>query len=287
MTGFAQTISAISRSMRDAPPRAPCHRQWGTGSAAISIRYALVMALLCTCCAIDACAEPPLQLTAFGLAVGQSPDTVRSLLTQRYPSCAVLPSVFHKSDGYPPDVTAILDMARGTLDTCQGTPEGKDLADALTVKFVHPSVAESQPAYEIDAERAFPDPALVDKSKIRYSFESVRANLFRTYGRPTEVRRDRTTSSAADLEKSLAMDKGIKREDYRVRYLWADRGHVDEDLEHPSCDCGPRYVEAFLEISRSPSTRPRNQFFVLSVHLLVHDSVLGAQQETWNAQWRR
>lgn len=268
-------------------------RFFGSGEATLLrlgelLSCARRLAVLALCLwATHARGDPPKQVTAFGLTLGQTPESVRSVLSQRYPNCAILPSIYHESAGYPPAVTALFEIARGTLDVCQGGPEGKDVNDELSVNFAHPSIADSQPAYQIDVERAFPDAALVRRGRIVHPFDKIRAELFRTYGRPIEERREKTTSSAADLEKSLSLDIGVAREDYKVRYLWARHGHVDEDLEHPMCDCGPSYVQAVLEISRSPSTIPRNQFFVLSLRILIRDAELGARQDRWNAQWQR
>jgi hypothetical protein len=241
---------------------------------------------LCIALAAHAHGEAPKGLTAFGATLGQSPDAVRAVLTKRYPTCAILPSVYHESPGFPPDVTAIFDIARGTLDVCRDTPDGKDLEDALSVTFAHPSIAEGQPAYQIYAERVFPDVALAPRGKIVHSFNKVRDELFRLYGKPTEQDMQPIASAAADLEKSIAVGSNVKREDFRVRYLWASRGHLEANLETPTCDCGPRYVQADLEISRSPSTSPKNQYYVLSLHLLVRNAELGTKQDAWNAQWQ-
>jgi hypothetical protein len=232
-------------------------------------------------------ATPPNQVTAFGVALGQTPAAVRSILGQRYPGCATVPSIYHESRGYPGEVTAILEVARGSLDVCRGSPEGKDLEDSIAVTFAHPSIAESQPAYQIDVTRAFPDVALARKGKIVYAFEKMRAELFRVYGRPLETSTEAMTSAAADLEKTLAVGVDVKRDDRRVRYLWASQGHLEENLEVPTCDCGVRYVQADLEISRSPSTIPKHQFYVLSLHILIRDAELGARQDKWNAQWQQ
>jgi hypothetical protein len=248
--------------------------------------FAVGAALLCLSAAPGR-AEPPKQTTAFGLALGQTPATVESLLSKRYPGCGILPSYYHETPEYPSNVTALFDIARGTLDECIGPPEGKDLKDSLTVIFTHPSIAESQPAYQIDIDRNFPDPALVRNGKIVYSFDQIRAELFRIYGRPTEERKESINSAAASLESSVLPNSKVRREDYRIRYLWATNGHVSDNLEVPICDCGARYVEAFLEISRSPSTNPKNQYFVLFLHVFIRDAELGARQDKWNAQWQK
>jgi hypothetical protein len=255
-------------------------------TAGAAWRFVAGASLLCLSVAL-ARAEPPKQTTAFGLALGQTPATVEAILSQRYPGCGILPSYYHETPEYPSNVTALFDIARGTLDECMAVPEGKDLKDSLTVIFTHPSIAESQPAYQVDIDRNYPDPALVRNGKIVYSFDQIRAELFRIYGRPTEERRENITSGAASLERSILPNANARREDYRVRYLWATQGHVSDNLEVPICDCGARYVEAFLEISRSPTTNPKNQYFVLFLHIFIRDSELGARQDKWNAQWQK
>jgi hypothetical protein len=106
----------------------------------------------------------------------------------------------------------------------------------------------------------------------------ARAELFRTYGRPTDVREEKITSAAADLARSLGIDNNVRREDKLVRYLWASKGRLPEDLQSPVCECGSRYVAAALEISRSPSTIIKNQYFVLSLSIFVLDADLGARR---------
>jgi hypothetical protein len=79
----------------------------------------------------------------------------------------------------------------------------------------------------------------------------------------------------------------VRREDKLVRYLWATKGRLPEDLQSPVCDCGLRYVAAALEISRSPPTIPKNQYFVTSLSIFVLDADLGERQDEWNAQWQK
>ena len=236
---------------------------------------------------VNAHAELPRQLSAFGIALGQTPETVRRILGKQYPNCALLPSVYHESSGYPPDTVAILDIARGTEDVCRTGVAGREVEDSLSATFVHPSIDPRQPLYQIDVERTYPDVALVRNSKVQYPFDKIRAELFRTYGKPIETRRAKITSAAADLAKSLALDKNVRREDSLVRYLWAAKGRLDENPESPECDCGPHYVHADLEVSRSASTLPRNQEYVLTLHIFVRDAELGSRQDTWNAQWQQ
>jgi hypothetical protein len=248
----------------------------------------LVAAVTCAVAlgASEARAAQPKTLSVFGLALGPGPESVRKTLSERYPHCAILPSVYHASSGYLTDVIAILDIARGTLDVCRDGPAGSDVEDAISVIFAHPAVDPQQPLYQIDFQRSYPDVVLGSPAKIRYSFDKLRAELFRTYGVPVDERRERASSASADLAKSLSLGRGVQREDYVVRYLWAAKGRLLEDRESTECDCGARYVKAELEISRSPSTIPKNQYYVLSLKIFVRDEEIGMRQDAWNAQWQ-
>jgi hypothetical protein len=129
-------------------------------------------------------------------------------------------------------------------------PEGDQVQHTLSLTFAHPSIAARQPLYQIKWRRVLPDVALVPHAKIEYSFDKARAELFRTYGRPTEAREEKTTSAAA---------KKVQRE---------DKGRLPEDMQSTVCDCGSRYVIATLAISSSPATIPKNQYlFYRSVSL--------------------
>ena len=223
----------------------------------------------------EADAAQPKALSVFGLALGPGSESVRKTLSERYPRCAILPSIYHASSDYPGDAIAILDIARGTLDVCRDGPEGSQVEDSISVIFAHPSIDPAQPLYQIDFQRSYPDVVLGSPAKIRYSFDKIRAELFRIYGVPVDERRERTSSASADLAKSLSLGQGVKREDYLVRYLWAERGRLVDDREFTICDCGARYVKAELEIARSPSTIPKNQFYVLSLKIFVRDAEIG------------
>jgi hypothetical protein len=123
---------------------------------------------------------------------------------------------------------------------------------------------------------------------LRNSFDELRAELLRTYGRPIDERRERVASSAANLAASLGIGDDVAREDYLVRYLWAAKGRLAKtEHEDAACDCGGPYVKAIIEISRSPSTVPRNKYYVLSVILRVEDPDLRIRQDAWNAQWQQ
>jgi hypothetical protein len=149
------------------------------------------------------------------------------------------------------------------LEVCRGSPEGKDLEDSVSVTFAHPSIAEGRPGYQIDVQRAFPDVALAPRGKIIYSFDKLRAELFRVYGRPLEQRMEAITPAAADLEKTLSVGTKVKRDDRRVQYLWAAQGHLEENLETPTCNLRgavcpgrPRDIEVPFDDSKKSVLRP-------------------------------
>src|SRR5439155_4173244 len=142
-------------------------------------------------------------------------------------------------------------------------------------------------SYQIDFQRSYPDVALGTRAKIQYPVAKLRGELIRTFGVPLVERRELTTSAAANLAKGLSRGAGVKREDYLVRYLWAEKGRPVGDWESVECDCGARFVRADVEISRSPSTIPKNQYYVLTLKLLVRDAETGMRQDAWNAQWQQ
>ncbi len=249
--------------------------------------YANVLAALISLSITCAHAEAPKQFSAFGLALGQPPELVQLLLSHLLPNCSIDPSIYHESEGYPDKVTAILDVGQGSLGICRSGPAEDQVQHTLSLTFAHPSIAAGQPLYQIKWRRAFPDVTPVPHAKIDYSFDKARAELFRTYGHPTDVREEKTTSAASKLATSGSVDKNVPREDKLVRYLWATKGHLAEDMRSTVCDCGSRYVIATLEISSSPSTIPKNQYFVRSLTIFVRDNDIGVRQAEWNAQWQK
>jgi hypothetical protein len=235
----------------------------------------------------DARAAQPKSLSVFGLSLGPGPEAGRAALEKRYPQCAVLPSVYHESEGYPDNVIAILDIARGTLEMCRDGPAGSEVEDEISTMYAHPSVDRNQPLYQIDFQRTYPDVVLGTNTHIRYPFDKLRAELVRTYGIPLEEHREKTSSSSADIAKSLAIDRGVKREDYLVRMLWAEKGRVVGNWEPMECDCGLRFVRADIEISKSTATIPKNQYYVLTLKVFVQDAEIAKRQDAWNAQWQK
>ncbi len=248
--------------------------------------YSLAALLLMSCAEYEH-AELPRQLSAFGIALGESPEKVSSTLSRLYSRCAVATSIYHESEGYPPEVVALLEIRRGTLTDCRAGPAGADVADAVSATFAHPSLSPDQPLYQLDVQRTYPDVVLEKQRRISHSFDKLRAELTRTYGKPTQELTEKISSTSADLAKSLEIGQDIRREDRLVRLLWASKGRVQTSRESLACDCGERYVRADIEISRSPSTTPKNQFYVLLLNIFIQDAPIAAKQEIWNSQWQR
>jgi hypothetical protein len=243
---------------------------------------------------VSARAAPPKQTAAFGVELGASPQSVASTLADRYPPCGVVKSVYHELSSDPKRHIAELDINPGLTfndigapDVCSYSPAGDGITDSIETRFAHPDIDRNQALYSIEAKRVHPDVVYSALPRLRNSFEVLRAELFRAYGRPIDERRERIASSAANLAASLGIGQNVKREDYLVRYLWAQKGRLpDIENQDAGCDCSGRYVKAVIEISRSPSTIPRNRFYVLSVALFVEDPELRARQDVWNAQWQ-
>ena len=133
--------------------------------------------------------------------------------------------------------------------------------DSVEARFTHPDVDPKQPLYWLQTFRAYPDVVHATPPRVRNSFDEVRNELFRRYGKPSDERRERIVSYAASTETSLGVVKKVKREDYLVRYLWSANGRLGPYSEAAACDCVDRYVEAFIEISRSPATIPPNKLY--------------------------
>jgi hypothetical protein len=247
-----------------------------------------IVAIAIFCAAGELCAEPPKQGSAFGFVLGATPASLETLLGRQYPNCEVRRSIYHEVPGDVGPVLAGLTINVGMLDTCAGSPAGSDITDYVDVRFVHPSIDRSQPLYQAEVERAYPDILYSPERRIRYAFERLRAELFRTYGRPTDERREEAVSASASLAASLGVGKGVKRQDYLVRYLWSSKGRLpDVEYEGSVCDCGARYAKATIEITRAPTTIPKNEYYVTHITLLVEDNVLGDRQREWDAQWMK
>jgi hypothetical protein len=240
-------------------------------------------------------AAPPKQTGAFGVALDATPDFVRTFLAASYRPCSIARSVYRKRPEETAPPTAALAINPGLaehdpdpLGPCKYSPAGDGLTDAIDARFAHPEVDGSQRLYFLEAFRVYPDVVYSEPPRVRTSFDDVRNELFRTYGKPIEERRERIASSAANFAKSLGVAKSVKREDYRVRYLWAAEGRLpDVEHEDAGCDCAGRYAKAVIEISRSPSTMPANKFYALSVRLIIEDPDLRRRQAAWNGQWQQ
>ena len=240
-------------------------------------------------------AAAPKQAMAFGVELGASPQAVAGSLGERYRPCSAVKSIYHELPGEHVQHIAELDINPGLTfndigapDVCSYSPAGDGITDSIETRFAHPDIDRNQPAFSIEAKRVWPDVVYAPVPKLRNSFDDVRAELFRIYGRPIDERRERIASSAANLAASLGIGQNVKRDDYLVRYLWATKGRLPAvENQDATCDCGGPYVKAVIEISRSPSTIPKNKFYVLSVALFVEDPDLRARQDVWNAQWLR
>jgi hypothetical protein len=238
-------------------------------------------------------AAPPLQFSAFGFKLYSTPTVAMATFEREYQPCYPVRSIFHERPGDPGPITAGLSVNPGMMyndigapDVCSYSPAGVGITDSVEAKFVHPDIDAGRPMYALDVQRLYPDAAYGRPARLRNTFEALRAQLFRAYGRPIDQRRERIVSSAASLAASLGIGEDVKREDYLVRYLWAVKGRlVDQEFEEATCRCNGPYVKAVIEISRSPSTMPKNTFYVLSMTISAQDQDLRSRQDVWNAQW--
>jgi hypothetical protein len=237
----------------------------------------------------------PKQHEAFGIALGDTPQAVLTLLGEQYKACRLVKAVYRAVPGEAAAHTASLAINPGltahdpgTQDLCTYSPAGDGVTDAIDARFLHPSIDAQQPLYFLEVQRSYPDVVSLPRAVARNSFDDVRGALFRLYGRPIDEKRERIVSSAANREVSLGIAGNVKREDYLVRYLWAAAGRLASvEHEDAGCECDGRYVKAVLEITRSPMTIPRNKFYVLSIKVVVEDVSGRRRQDAWNAQWRR
>lgn len=258
------------------------------------VSLACVVGAFVTCASVTR-AGVPARLAAFDLELGATPASVMSTLGHDYTPCNPVRSVYHERPGASTPVTAALAINPGLTyndigapDLCAYSPAGDGITDAIDARFVHPDVDPHQPSYSLEVKRLYPDIVYAKRPRLRNPFDALRKQLFKTYGRPVDERREKIASAAANLAASLGIGGDVKREDYLVRYLWAARGKlVDEEFEDSTCRCDGPYVKAIIEVSRSPSTIPRNRFYVLSVTISTENPALRARQDAWNAQWQR
>jgi len=256
-------------------------------------RIAIVVAGVLAC--TSGFAAPPRQTAAFGLALDATPESVRSFLARRYAPCNVARSIYRNPSSGTAPRTAELAINAGlaahdpaSLSPCTYSPAGDGMMDSVEARFTHPDVDPKQPLYWLQVFRAYPDVVHAVPPRVRTSFDDVRNELFRTYGKPSDERRERIVSYAASTEASLGVVKKVKREDWLVRYLWAAKGRLpDADREGAGCDCADRYIQAVIEISRSPATTPPNKLYALSLRLFVEDPALRRRQDAWSAQWEK
>jgi len=230
-----------------------------------------------------------------GVALGATPTQVAAVLARDYPVCQPARSIYHAGGREKEETTAALSINPGlssrdigAADLCAFSPAGEGVSDSIEGRFLHPSLDTDQPLYWLRTHREFPDFAYGKTVKPPNSFEALRAELMRRYGRPVDERRTPTVSSAANLASSLGIGRQVRREDQLVRYLWAASGKLaEQEFEDTSCVCTGRYVKAVIEISRSPAAAPGNRYHVLSVTMTIEDPALRARQDAWNAQWQR
>jgi hypothetical protein len=256
-------------------------------------RVAIVIAGVLACA--SGFAATPRQTAAFGIALDATPDSVKRFLPEHYARCNVARSSYrNRPSGTSPQIAELTINAGlaehdpASLNPCAYSPAGQGMMDSVEARFMHPDVDPRQRLYWLQAYRAYPDVVHVTPPRVRTSFDELRNELFRMYGKPSDERRERIVSYAASTETSLGVVKKVRREDYLVRYLWSAKGRLtNTDSETASCDCADRYVGAAIEISRSPATTPPNQFYVLSLRLLVEDPALTRRQDAWNAQWQK
>jgi hypothetical protein len=243
--------------------------------------------------AANVLAAPSTQLGAFGFNLLSTPTVAMGTFERDYGPCSVVRNVYHERPGEPGPIIAGLSVNPGLMyndigapDVCSFSPAGDGVTDAVEARFAHPEIDVQQPMYSLEVERLYPDVVYGQPARLRNTFDALRAQLFRMYGKPIDQRRERITSSAANLAASLGIGKNVRREDYLIRYLWAAKGRlVDQEFEEATCRCEGPYVKAVIEISRSPSTLPKNTFYVLSVKISAEHQDLRVRQDAWNAQW--
>jgi hypothetical protein len=255
------------------------------------VRRLLLAASLLLC--VAASADTTKRLDIWGLGLLDNLTSAQALLARNYPHCAPVRWPYHESPTHPGEVIGGLainpglahnDMGR--LDLCPDSPGGEGLTDGVELRFAHPDVDPNQPLYFIEVKRVFPDIVYSDDKHVAAPFDSLRAQLIRKYGAPADQRQQAVASSSANLAHSLGIGPKVERHDYVVRYLWSKTGRLPaEEQENTICKCGGPYVEAEIEISRSPLTQPKNRTYVLSERLLLQDPDLAERQDAWNRRW--
>src|SRR4051812_32732841 len=212
----------------------------------------IILAAALALCLGSAHAAAPKNATAAGLSLGATPQSALDTLGGVYKNCRVVRSSYHESPGETEAVTASVEINPGltfndigAADVCPISPAGEGITDSVEAAFVHRAIDARQPLYSIIATRLYPDVLYASPPKLTNKFEALRNELFRVYGKPLEERRERIASSAANLASSLGIGKGVAREDYLVRYLWAAKGRLAPvEYDDATCDCGGPYVKA-------------------------------------------
>jgi hypothetical protein len=200
-------------------------------------------------------------------------------------------SIYHEVPGETTQPIAELDISPGLTfndigapDVCSYSPAGDGITDSIETRFAHPDVDRNQPAFSIEAKRVWPDVVYAPVPRCAIRSTMCARSYFVSTG-------DRSTTGAnASLLRQIWRSASVSVKTSSAMTTWSGicgrpRGHLpDVENQDATCDCGGRYVKVVIEISRSPSTIPKNKFYVLSVALFVDDPELRARQDVWNAQ---
>ena len=174
----------------------------------------------------------------------------------------------------------------GVAGPCVSSPSGRrTITDSIEARFAHPDVDADQRLYSLLVFREYPDVVYAQPLACGRPFDEVRKALFRTYGKPiSEVRRERVASASPTASEPRAW-RATSARGLPGPLSLGGRGHSARapSTKTPPAIARARYVKAAIEISRSPSTKPPNAFYVLSLKLLVEDPDLRAP-DAWNAR---
>jgi hypothetical protein len=260
--------------------------------ARASLAGAAITVILVTLLA-PASAEPPKSTIIGGVRLGDTPANVVDWLKATYPQCRQQRSVYHPLPGETNGPLAIVMINEGTMEVCEGTPEGTDSMDIVVVHFAHPSIVADRGVYEALVERHYPDALASPKKQVRHPLDKVLADLRKRYGKPTDERRERADHSAP--ASTSARSRAVTQPQHdTIRLLWASGGRLPSEGHagnaghshgHIECDCGDVYVVAEIEATRSHATRPSNRAYVTRVALFVVDAKVRSRQQLWNDQW--
>jgi hypothetical protein len=68
-------------------------------------------------------------------------------------------------------------------DLCAYSPAGDGVTDAMDARFLHPTIAPEQRVYFLEVQRSYPDVVYAPRPVLPNSFDGIRAELVRLYGR--------------------------------------------------------------------------------------------------------